>query len=861
MEFRILGPLEVLCDSRVINLRGAREQTILAMLLLDVDRVVPVDRLIDAIWDDTPPQTARTQVYICVSALRRRFASVGWPDVIDSQAPGYVIRRGGWRLDLDTFEGRLAGVAAARRTNRLVEAADGLRAALTLWRGHPLAGATSRLVQAASVRLRERQLHAVEEWAELELGLGRHEGLIEPLLAATTEHPYAERLHEHLMVALYRTGRAADALAVYRRLRDRLADELGLEPGAAVRRVEHAILTNAVNLAAPPDPRRPEANGRPLRAAPRLRHVSSLPASPPPVPPRRSGPLPASVSLPGSVPFPASVSLPAPGSLPGPALREPPSVPVPGKPPVPGASGPRVAATDDAATDDAVTVRGLSVPRQLPADVGDFTGRADLVARLADHLARRDRRAAPPVATVCGKGGAGKTTLAVHVAHQLCDQYPDGQLFADLRAGRQRPASVGEVLQRFLRALGLTGDALRGSTDELLDLYRTRLADRRVLVVLDDAAGADQVLPLLPGSPTCGVLVTARGRLADLPGVSHFGVDTLDATDALALLTRASGDRRIGDEPAAARELVALCGGLPLALRIAGARLAARRHWSVAHLVERLRDERRRLDELAYGGLDVRASLSVTYGGLPEPARALFRRLGLIEARNVAGWVAAAVLDCDVAEATELLESLVEAQLLDLALPAGREPAGKEPGGRASGGRESAWHQRYTLHDLVRVFAKERAIVEDPPAVRGQALARALAGWLGIAEEAHRRTGAAAAPPVGRDAARWLPEPEVLEQLLSSPAGWLESERQSLGLAVRQAAEAGWHELAVDLAVIAVSLYEARGYPDDWREPQEVTVGAVRQAGWPRYKARKRGWTSQRSRPTPAATAIVRLDT
>ena len=220
------------------------------------------------------------------------------------------------------------------------------------------------------------------------------------------------------------------------------------------------------------------------------------------------------------------------------------------------------------------------------------------------------------IAVVAGAAGLGKTTLAVHAAHQVRALFPDGQLYVDLFGATAQPAAPGEVLARFLRDLGVDGDKVPAGDDERAALYRTRLTGRRVLVVLDNARDAAQVRPLLPGSASCAVLVTTRRRPTDLASTRFVDLNVLDDAEALALFSRIVGDERPAEEPAATAEVLLACAGLPLAIRICAARLAARRHWKIATMAKRLRDERRRLDEMKTGDLAVRASFQVSYDSL-----------------------------------------------------------------------------------------------------------------------------------------------------------------------------------------------------------------------------------------------------
>jgi tetratricopeptide (TPR) repeat protein/transcriptional regulator with XRE-family HTH domain len=462
---------------------------------------------------------------------------------------------------------------------------------------------------------------------------------------------------------------------------------------------------------------------------------------------------------------------------------------------------------------------GNVAPFQLPPDVADFVGRTKLMCRLRRLLARSPDdpageldAGAVVVSAIDGKAGVGKSALAVHVAHQLAAEFPDGQLYASLRGAHPQPLDPGEVLAWFLRALGMDGAAIPSGVEERAALYRSRLAGRRVLVVLDDAASETQVRPLLPGSPTSAVLVTSRARLAGLEGARLVDLDLLDPEQAVVLLGRIVGPGRVAAEPEAAAELARLCGYLPLALRVAGARLAARPHWQLTQLVARLTDERRRLDELAHGHLAVRTSLTLSHQTLEPAAQLLFGRLGLLEAPDMAAWVAAALLDTTVERAAELADRLVDARLLEVA------------------GRDASGQVRYRIHDLVGVYARERAEAQDPPRERSAALARAFGAWLHLAERADARLGNPLLEPVYGAAPRWPVDQHTTGRLLVDPLAWLEAERPALAAAVTQAASLGMAALSWELTSALTQFLAIRMYLDDWQRCTGQALAAARQA-------------------------------
>jgi len=713
VEFRILGPLEARAGPERLELGGARQQVVLAVLLLNANHVVSVGRLLEAVYGEELPPTARSQTQITISALRRLLAADGQDGIISTRGQGYAIEVGDGQLDSLRFD---ALVAQARAADDPAGAVARYRDALRLWRGPALADLDSELLRAAAARLDEQRIAVNEDRLALELGLGRHHELTGELTELTAEHPLREQLPELLMLALYRCGRSAEALQVYRQVRRRLRDELGLEPGERLRELERAI------LAADP-----------------------------------------------------ALDLPAPAGAPA-AIQ-------PGRSPAPGL---------------------------LPADIADFTGRADQIRQIGGQLSgapAAEPRLAVPIVVITGPGGVGKTTLAVHAAHGLAGQFPAGQLFADLHAGTGRPVGPGQVLDRFLRALGVPGPQVPDGLDERAEMYRNLLTGRKMLVVLDDAAGESQVTPLLPGSATTGVIITSRRRLAGLAGSVHVETRVFDAGTAVDLLARIAGQDRVQARPEAAA-VAGQCGQLPLALRIAGARLAARPHWDLGQLAERLADETRRLDELSHGDMHIRASFSLTYENTSEQGRRLFRRLALLEAPAFSGWLGAALLEAPLTQAEDLFDELVSAHLVE----ATGEPS------------------QYRFHDLIRVFARERLAAEEPLAEQQAALQRALGALLYLARAAHRALDFTRYPWPDDGLAWPLPAPAA-ERVAGDPAAWFERERATLVAGVRQAARAGLSGLSWRLMINAEEFFETRAYFDDWRETVELALAAARDAG------------------------------
>jgi tetratricopeptide (TPR) repeat protein len=453
-------------------------------------------------------------------------------------------------------------------------------------------------------------------------------------------------------------------------------------------------------------------------------------------------------------------------------------------------------------------------PCQLPPAVADFTGRADQVTQLGGLLASTgDGGAAVVVSAVAGQAGIGKTALAIRVAHQLRDRFPDGQLYVNLRGAQQQSLPAALVLARFLRALGMDGAAIPPDVEEREALYRALLADRRVLVVLDNAASEAQVRPLLPGTPGCGVLVTSRARLAGLEGARLIDLDVLEESQALELLGRIVGAERVAAELEAAARIVGFCGRLPLAIRVAGARLATRPGWPLTNLAELLADERRRLDQLAAGDLEVRASLALSYQALSGTQQRALRLLGLLEVGDFSAWLAGPLLRVGHGQAEALVEGLADAQLLDL--------AAVDPGGAS----------RYRFHDLVRLYARERAAAEDDQEARRVAVAGVTAGWMALAEQADARLPVAAFVVTFGGAARWLFPRALVERLLADPLAWFELERANLLATVEMAAAAGLEEPAWELVGCVTSFLLLRSYLASLDAVQGRALAACRQAG------------------------------
>ncbi|WP_186763360.1 AfsR/SARP family transcriptional regulator [Lentzea tibetensis] len=458
---------------------------------------------------------------------------------------------------------------------------------------------------------------------------------------------------------------------------------------------------------------------------------------------------------------------------------------------------------------------GWTSPRQLPSAIHDFTGRAALVATIEQSLLRDGNGAtasAVPVVSLVGKAGVGKSALAVQVAHQVAARsFPDGQLYVNLKSTTGQAITAHEALGRFLRALGVGGDSIPETEDERAEMYRGFLADRRVLVVLEDASSELQVSALVPGTATCAVLLTGRTRLAGLAGAAVIPVDVLEPREALMLLEASVGTARLNNELREARALVRIAGCLPLALRIIGARLAARPHWSLSSMVTRLADESQRLDELVHGDMHVRGTLALAYSGLDASTATLVRRLGALNTDEFPAWMATVALDNDP-RAPDQLDRLVDTQLLDA----------------VDNGSPTA--PRFRFHDLIRIFARER-LREIEPDSELEVLRRALGAWLFSAEHAHRRLYGGDFAILHGTADRWPLPAAQMRTVVEDPLRWLELERANICAAIAHGVDAGLDELSWDLAVTAVSLFEVRSYFDDWMDTHQQVLHLTRSKG------------------------------
>lgn len=593
MEYRVLGPLQVLAAGHQFHIGGLRSQRILAMLVIKPNQVVSVGRLADAAWgEEPPPATARRQVQNRVGALRAMLGPHG--TCLLTCPSGYSLAVGPDELDADQFD-RL--VLAAAECGEPERRAAMLRDALALWRGPALDGLDSPVLTPAADLLNERRLQVLGEYFRLQLGAGRPQEIIPELTKLKAEHPLREEFLVHWMLAVSAVGRKAEALKAFHEFRSRSIEQLGIEPGNDLQRTHLSLLRE-----------RPAALACPAETAEQV-------ATPP------------------------------------------------------------------------VT---LIVPRQLPRRL------SRLVARKRELTALSARMTDPTrlqVIVVHGAGGVGKTALALYAAHALADCFPDGQLFVDLHGFTpgHHALSADDALGRFLRALGLRDKQIPSNIDEASSLFRSATSGRRLLVMLDNARGRDQVMPLLPGSAGCAVVVTSRNALTAIDEAHRIRLRPLSERDALVMLEQHIGTELVAAEPAAAADIARHCGYLPLALKIASSGLQPA--MSLRPLADRLADANHRLDHLDQRESSVRATISASYDVLRDSddpvdklAELVLLLLSLLDGPDVSQGAAEALLDESDVLVERALGRLADANLIDVSGPG-----------------------RYRIHDLIRLYSREQA--------------------------------------------------------------------------------------------------------------------------------------------------------
>ncbi|MFI1415954.1 AfsR/SARP family transcriptional regulator [Streptomyces sp. NPDC020707] len=768
LRFQLLGPLRAWRGTTELDLGQMQQRVVLAVLLLHADAPIGRDQLVDAVWGWAVPARAANLLQRHVSGLRRVLEPERPPrapsGLLAWTEAGYLLTPGPARLDVRTFDDLIGRAHSARARGDRAGTAEALHAALDLWHGRLCEGMTGPLVDAERDRLAERRLSVLEERMEVDLSLGDDFDLVGEIHRLTVEHPLREGFHGLLMLALHRAGRQAEALAAFHRARRLLRDELGIEPGQRLRRLHVRILAD--------DPGLDTAGGG--------RGPTVVPA------PRTPRPT-AGTGLPTTV-----------------------------------------------------------VPAQLPHPVTGFVGREEAIARLDSFLSSASASASATAATasasatagagpggdggtvvitaIDGTAGVGKTTLAVHWSHRVRDRFPDGQLYVNLRGFDPSGSAMhpAEAIRGFLDALGVPAQRIPVELDGQSALYRSLLADRRMLVVLDNAQDADQVRPLLPGSPDCFSVVTSRNLLTGLMithGAQPLGLGLMSHAESEGVLGRRIGTDRLAADPDAVRNIIDSCARLPLALAIVGAHAATRRQQPLEALAKELHAAGSALDLLDGGdsATNVRKVFSWSYQRLSEPAARLFRLLGLHPGPDISTAAVSSLAGLPLDRARTLLTELTGSHLL-----------------------ASPSVDRYELHDLLRAYAAELALTRDLPADRPAALHRMLDHYLHSAYRAslyvspHRDdpiTLSPPAPPVTGE--HFKDHDEALS--------WFLREHAVL-LAMQQEAGRGRFDTHVwQLAWALQPYFDRGGHWHDSAAAHERALEAARREGSARGKAVSHG--------------------
>jgi DNA-binding SARP family transcriptional activator/tetratricopeptide (TPR) repeat protein len=746
LRIQALGPLAAWRGSAPLALGTGHSRTVLGLLAIHAGAMVSREAISEALWGDNPPRTAAGVIQSCVMRLRR---------TLDPGRPAGGVDR---------------MLITAGTSYRLQPANDGLDLDLRTY---------ERLSRQARVAWRAREAFQASELFDQALGLWQGDPLadVEPLKT----HPAVARLALERAGLVVEYAEAASAHGWHSKVLPHLQalaghDQLnehahaclmialagGGHQAAALEVYEQIRRRLDDQLGVRPGADLAAAHARVLR--------QDIPAAAPDTGIEK-------------------ITTTAPHAGRGPAGLD----------------------TSQAQPD----ARPVLAVCQLPPCVADFTGRTAQVAELLTMLTGSGGHdgpgdAAVPVVVISGLPGAGKTALAVHVAHRVRPCFPDGQLWVSLAGASLRPRDPGEVAGEFLRALGVPGSALPAGTAERAALLRSRLADRKVLVVADDAASAAQVQPLLPGTSGSAVIITSRTPLAAPGGALLLPLDPFTPAEAAELLGRIVGRARATAEPEAAAQLATACGLLPLGIRITGARLAARPSWPISVLAERVADEKRRLDELQIGDLSVRASLAPSYHCLGERAQRAFRFLALLGPADVAEWVIAALLGEPAA--SNAVNELVDKSLITLT---GTDPTGQP---------------RYRLHDLLRDYAAE-LLAHDGGRELEAAQERLLASWLQLASIAGARLPSEPYfPASGTDPAEGpVPEP-LAARLTIHPVAWFDAERLNLLAAAERASAAGKYRDAAQLATFQATYHYLHSRHEDAERIWHVVFKAATSA-------------------------------
>jgi DNA-binding SARP family transcriptional activator/tetratricopeptide (TPR) repeat protein len=773
LEFRVLGEVEAVAGRNQVELGHARRRSLLAVLLADAGRVVSTDQMIERMWGGHAPVSARNIVSGYVTRLRAAFAeATGADPPLRRRAGGYLISVDPGAVDLHRFR---CLVDAARDSPEPGRAIALLGGALALPRGAVFAGLPSPWLEHLAELIEEEVWSARLDYADLLLRLGRHTAIAADLRAWADERRLDERLAGQLMTALYQSGHQAQAINRFHEMRERLADQLGVDPGPQLSDLYQQILRNDPALAIP----RPARTAILIKSSPNVLQRG----------PQQRGTSP---QISASKPEAAAVSSAAS--------------------PVTGPENPLLERLPATLGRECLTRGPGKTPAELPHDVRNFVGRAAELAQLDALLASDSSDPLHHGALICaidGLAGIGKTALAIHWAHRVADRFLDGQLYVDLRGydRHHRPLSHSDALAQLLRSLGTDAARIPADPRDQGNLYRSMLAGKRMLILLDNAAFPDHVRPLLPGTGSCVVLITSRKTLTGLvasEGAYLLTLDRLGSEEAHHLLRGIVGDHRVAAEPEPACMLAEQCGHVPLALRIAAANLAAQPRRPIANVVTELAGERRLAALTAHGDecVAVRSAFDLSYRALSPDVRRTFRRLGLIPGPHVTSHTAAALIQSSVGRATRLLDVLAAAHLVER---------------HASG--------LYRFHDLIRLYARERTQAEDTSQQRRQMFRRVL-HWYIDASIASVRFIYPNVPELPRPPARGAPVAVPFADRHGA-LGWLESERPNLVAAIGEAAQSAARREAWQLAHALYGFFVVRMYPADWLACAEAGMKAA----------------------------------
>ena len=699
MEFRVLGPVELWSAGQRKDLGSARARCILAILLLTPRRIVPADTLIDRLWDTRPPAKARESLSVYIARLRASLRdAVGDNVQLTGRAGGYALEVDPEAVDVHRFR-RLRQRADALVSNGDHDhAAAALRESDQLWRGQALAGIRGDWIARMRASLEEERRAAIVERVGCELQLGQHADLVGDLRQLLAEYPLDETLVAHQMTALYRSGRPADALSLYRETRSRLVDEQGTEPGPMLSELHQRILSCDPDLAVRSSGLQPDHSGHSGQG-------------------------------------------------------------------------------------------GVAPPDTLPLETGGFVGRSEQLEQL--EVLASELGSTPGIAIIEGMPGVGKTALAIRAARLVSGQFPDGTLYLDLHSHDPgtRPLSPAEALGRLLEMLSVPAAQIPDTIGERAALWRARLSHCRAVVILDDAAGHDQIRPLLPVTGRCLMLITSRGKLPRSAGARTLTLGVLSADEAVMMFRQIAGESRAedADQVAAAVEL---CGRLPLAIQVTASRIGADDPPGVGVLIEERSQSPAWLRSTGAASPEVTTAFDMSYQALEPDHQQFFRRLGVSPCASLSLPAAAALGGCSLAEAEKALVTLLDCHLL----------------GRAPGGP-------FWFHDLIRDYAAVRAVRDDPEADRRQAVGRLLDYYLHTADQADR-----VLQQFRRRTHVQVAQVPVASPALGTPedaAGWLESEWHNILEAARQAGQHEWQRKCADLMHVLAGFMEIKAY---WEE-------------------------------------------